>query len=684
MSKAAVAAERLNSWKEIASYVGRDVRTVIRWERQRGLPVHRVPGGGRQVVFAFPQEIDDWLASGHATVRVAVNPIRDEISAGDFEPQVEYHLRVADSSPRKPSHRGHLSIRPHIRKKLIVSAVIVATAVVATTLGILWSASQRMFLIAGETQITNDGFPKAGLVTDGSNLYFGEWRDGRIVLLMISVRGGPAHEIPTPFDQAEPVAVSNDGRRLLVLGGEGMEMERALWTLQIGGGSAQRVGNFLCHSAAWSPNGQQIAFAFGNAIFVTADNGATKHQIQTFAGVPDHIRWSLDGRRILFLLRNTTGESIPWEVVLSDSDHFDVTAIVPLSRTQGKYSTISPVLDSEEDAFIGSDDSTIFLLKKSRWPWKPSFSLTGLVKELALIRDFAADTGTQQLYLLKDTPERSELDWLSRTSHEFKPFLPGISARDVDFSRDGRSIVFVRKPENSLWTADSNGSSTKQINTAGMTDIELPRWSPDGNQIAFMGKRDDAPWRIYVSLANGANLHQASRGEDNQGAPTWSPDGHQLVYGRVECQEENTCAIQQIDLKTGEQTMVQGSGGLSTARWSPDGRYIAALQADKFQVVLLDRQTGVWRKLADGVNGNDLAWAPDSKAVYASKPGGDRPEVIRISLRDGNEEPVVDLTNFSKLLGRIDTWFAVTPDNSILFLHVVSGDEVYAMRYAVR
>jgi Tol biopolymer transport system component len=130
--------------------------------------------------------------------------------------------------------------------------------------------------------------------------------------------------------------------------------------------------------------------------------------------------------------------------------------------------------------------------------------------------------------------------------------------------------------------------------------------------------------------------------------------------------------------------MVQGSGGLSTARWSPDGRYIAALQADKFQVVLLDRQTGVWRKLADGVNGNDLAWAPDSKAVYASKPGGDRPEVIRISLRDGNEEPVVDLTNFSKLLGRIDTWFAVTPDNSILFLHVVSGDEVYAMRYAVR
>jgi Tol biopolymer transport system component len=130
--------------------------------------------------------------------------------------------------------------------------------------------------------------------------------------------------------------------------------------------------------------------------------------------------------------------------------------------------------------------------------------------------------------------------------------------------------------------------------------------------------------------------------------------------------------------------MVPGSEGLSTARWSPNGRYIAALRADKFQVLLLDRATGKWRKLADGVNGNDLAWAPNSSAVYASKPDGDRPEVIRISLSGDKAEPAVDLTSFSKLVGRIDTWFAVTPDDSILFLHIVSGHEVYALHYAVR
>jgi hypothetical protein len=55
---------RLTSWKEIASYVGRDVRTVLRWHKDRGLPVHRVPGGKGRSVFAFTDELDAWLQGG--------------------------------------------------------------------------------------------------------------------------------------------------------------------------------------------------------------------------------------------------------------------------------------------------------------------------------------------------------------------------------------------------------------------------------------------------------------------------------------------------------------------------------------------------------------------------------------------------------------------------------------------
>lgn len=71
---------RLDSWKEIAGYLRRDLRTVARWERQRGLPVHRVPGGRLARVFAYPKELDEWLACGGARTRTggATNGNRGE------------------------------------------------------------------------------------------------------------------------------------------------------------------------------------------------------------------------------------------------------------------------------------------------------------------------------------------------------------------------------------------------------------------------------------------------------------------------------------------------------------------------------------------------------------------------------------------------------------------------------
>lgn len=55
-------ARRLDSWKEIAEYLGRDVRTAMRWAKTQGLPVRRVAGGRGRSVFAFADEIDAWLA----------------------------------------------------------------------------------------------------------------------------------------------------------------------------------------------------------------------------------------------------------------------------------------------------------------------------------------------------------------------------------------------------------------------------------------------------------------------------------------------------------------------------------------------------------------------------------------------------------------------------------------------
>jgi hypothetical protein len=55
---------RLTSWKAIAAYLGREVRTVMRWEKDRGLPIHRGPDGRSGVVFADKDELDAWTR-GH-------------------------------------------------------------------------------------------------------------------------------------------------------------------------------------------------------------------------------------------------------------------------------------------------------------------------------------------------------------------------------------------------------------------------------------------------------------------------------------------------------------------------------------------------------------------------------------------------------------------------------------------
>jgi tetratricopeptide (TPR) repeat protein len=63
---------RLDSWKEIADYLGKGERTAKRWESERSLPIHHVPGGGHGSVYAFTAELDEWLLS--QTPKDAVSP----------------------------------------------------------------------------------------------------------------------------------------------------------------------------------------------------------------------------------------------------------------------------------------------------------------------------------------------------------------------------------------------------------------------------------------------------------------------------------------------------------------------------------------------------------------------------------------------------------------------------------
>jgi TolB-like protein len=91
------AGDRLDSWKEIAAYLKRGARTVQRWEREKGLPVHRLRPDKLGSVFAFKTELDAWWANHAATL--------EENSAGEFSSAVDLTSSIAvlpfvDMSPK--------------------------------------------------------------------------------------------------------------------------------------------------------------------------------------------------------------------------------------------------------------------------------------------------------------------------------------------------------------------------------------------------------------------------------------------------------------------------------------------------------------------------------------------------------------------------------------------------------
>lgn len=104
--------DRLESWKDIAAHFGRRVRTVQRWEKEEGLPVHRHAHRSRGTIFAIPEELDAWWAT--RTARAADAP-----EAAPAEPAV---VRSGDPGAG------------HVRRTAAVSIAMAAALVAALAL----------------------------------------------------------------------------------------------------------------------------------------------------------------------------------------------------------------------------------------------------------------------------------------------------------------------------------------------------------------------------------------------------------------------------------------------------------------------------------------------------------------------------------------------------------------------
>jgi Tol biopolymer transport system component len=126
---------------------------------------------------------------------------------------------------------------------------------------------------------------------------------------------------------------------------------------------------------------------------------------------------------------------------------------------------------------------------------------------------------------------RGELIRFDTQSGQFQPFLAGVSADSVSFSRDGKSVAYVSYPDGILWRANGDGSSRMQL-TDGTLYPRLPSWSPDGTQILFMtSPPHSAITRAYWVSSQGGTPRPLLPGEAGpETDPNWSPDGRKIVF----------------------------------------------------------------------------------------------------------------------------------------------------------
>jgi Tol biopolymer transport system component len=275
---------------------------------------------------------------------------------------------------------------------------------------------------------------------------------------------------------------------------------------------------------------------------------------------------------------------------------------------------------------------------------------------------------------------RFDLVRMSGNSQQFSIYLQGVSAGEADITRNGEWMTYVSHPDLTLWRSKPDGSSRTQLTYAPML-AHMPRWSPDGTQIAFMASRPGRPWKIFVIPAEGGTPREVTAGNQNQGDPTWLPRGDGIVFAGMPWLEYGNTAgpnIHIADLKTSQISDVPDSENLFSPRSSQDGRHVAALSADSTKLMLYDIEKNSWSQLAVSRFGFEN-WSHDGKYVYAEDYSDKTDDIVRVNVADSKMERLLSLKEIPRGFDPWEFWVGLAPDDSPLLMRDKSTQEIYSL-----
>ncbi len=262
------------------------------------------------------------------------------------------------------------------------------------------------------------------------------------------------------------------------------------------------------------------------------------------------------------------------------------------------------------------------------------------------------------------------------------PFLKGMSADFVEFSRDGHWLLYVAYPEGTLWRSRPDGSDRLQLTFPPMQAM-IPHWSPDGKRILFHGLGGGHD-EVYIIPADGGEALPVAKDSGRRVMnETWSPDGNSIMYSDYPFFGEDPLRVRIhiLDLRTNSITDVRGSDGDFAPVWSPNGRYFAASTVHGSHILLFDFQTQRWSEVAEGWDFKK--WSRDSTYLFFRRHGA-LPAIMKFRLSDRKTEEAAPLENFDQT-GRLpDLEFSLDLKSAPLLLKDTGTQEIYSLDWKER
>jgi Tol biopolymer transport system component len=656
--------DRLDSWKEIASYLRRDVTTVQRWEKREGMPVHRHLHDRMGSVYAFRSELDVWARSrtpaqthgdGEGTAE-REGPGGGSDVTGSGAPAAGRPGPAAPELTRAPVSSVSAAFRTRPAFTWIAFGTVVVAALAVWALHSRGESLDRILAEARFQPLTDfEGIEQAAALSrDGRFVAFQSDRDGRIEVWVTQVGTGRftnltravALELVNP--SVRTLGFSPDGSLVTFWGRRPVgsaQPDISIWAAPLLGGPPRL---YLAGVAEydWSADGERLVYHTpgpGDPMFVreAAASAEARQIFSAPAGLHSHyLVWSPDGTFVVFVQG-----SVP--------DRMDLWRITPAGETPERLTHHDARVS--HPVFVGRH-TLLYLVSDpdGSGPWIRSLDLRSgaghrLGSPLDRFTSLSASTDGRRLVATRAMPKttfwrlpldgpRADMAAASRIP------LTTLNGRSPRLGPGALFYVSSRPAGDAVWKLEGEGGAAELWSIPGARVLGAAVPSGDGRQVAFCVRKDGRA-SLTVVNTDGTGAHEVGTGLDVQGTPAWVPDGRSLTVAAL---VNGGPQLFRIPLD-GSTPAVLVAEHAAEPVWSPSGDLVAFSGADvgtTFPVRLIaadGSRSSSLRAPTLTRGARHLTFLPGGRALLVLRGEIGHKNLFRVNLESGAEEPVLEL-----------------------------------------